>query len=209
MPGRNQKSRRPGYHPKQLRARGTGGTNKRHYPHGSRLTSKLKPAAGVHHHDTHPRNVPKHVGNTPGHNKHDAHHKSSATLNGKPRGSTPTSTATGNSHRLDESTVGSSPMPHPGMPMGGYPDYGGGMGVMGTMMALQMAPGAVASLGEAGNGIARTVLENRPTGGGSNDEDSSKEKGKKTDKEKDDKAKDNKEKDKNKNNGMSSDHGRA
>uniref|UniRef100_A0A224YKC8 Uncharacterized protein n=1 Tax=Rhipicephalus zambeziensis TaxID=60191 RepID=A0A224YKC8_9ACAR len=142
---------------------------------------------------------------------HTGRHPRGSRVSRKPKagaGNSASSTTIGNSPHLAESAP-AAPMPNPGMYAGGYPDYGAGMG---SLMAMQMVPGMVSSLGEAGNSVARTVLEHRNTGGESDDEDSGNENEKKTNKEKDGKDKDTKEKDKDnkpKNTGRESVRGRV
>ncbi|KAL1480645.1 hypothetical protein MTO96_050851 [Rhipicephalus appendiculatus] len=189
--------RRPGVSPKPRRFRprfkpsragGTGATRIGRRPHGNRVSSKPKLGAGVHH-ENHPSSVPKHVQHVPGHNKHDTHHSSSSRHRGKVTGTSASSPVAGTSPPMAESAPGAVSMASPGMHPGGFPDYGSGS--MGAMIALQTIPGAMASLGNAGNDITRTVFEHR--GSGSDDEGSDKE-NEKTDKEKDGRDKDTKEK---------------
>uniref|UniRef100_A0A224YGG9 Uncharacterized protein n=1 Tax=Rhipicephalus zambeziensis TaxID=60191 RepID=A0A224YGG9_9ACAR len=144
-PGMIQKPRRPWSRQKPSRIGGSGATHTGRHPRGSRVSRKPKAGAGVPHHDKHHSNVAKRV--------RDVTRNSAS------------STTIGNSPHLAESAP-AAPMPNPGMYAGGYPDYGAGMG---SLMAMQMVPGMVSSLGEAGNSVARTVLEHRNTGGESDE----------------------------------------
>ncbi|KAL1475099.1 hypothetical protein MTO96_037528 [Rhipicephalus appendiculatus] len=191
-PGINQKPKRPWHRLKKPSPAGGRGTRLAgRHRQSSHVSSKPKPGVGTNNPAKHASTLPK--------------------KKGKLTGNSASSKATGHSPPVDQSVPGSAPMPNPGMYGGGYPDYGGSMG---TLMTMQMLSGTVSSLGEAGNGITRTVLENMNRRGESNDEDTDKENEKTTNKKKNGKEKDTKEKDqdqdnKMKNIGRESGHGRG